>query len=126
MRVGLDKKFQKVLKTPEGFGFFEAIHDFVEYIELNPTLANDLSSRVKINRDLNIPAKYGYLHQVYQGIEDADTKTNKDLGHERYMNVRDLSRIQNKEFSESNTLWKKRVLFKKLSGEVYERLKARA
>ena len=122
-RLDLDKKFQKVLRAPEGFGFFEAVHDFIEYIELNPVFASGLSYRTKINRELNIPTKYGYLRQIYQGLEDADAKTNKDLGHARYMNVRDLSRIQKREFSESNFFWRKRGLFRKLAGEVYERLK---
>ena len=123
-RSALDKKFQKVLQAPEGFGLFEAIHDFIEHIELNPAFSNSLSYRTKINRDLNIPTKYGYLRQIYQGLEDADIKTNKDLGHARYMNIRDLNRIQSQEFSESNFFWRKRALFRKLAGEVYERLKA--
>ena len=125
-KLDLDKKFQKVLLAPEGFSFFEAIHDFIEHIELNPAFSSGLSYRTKINRDLNIPTKYGYLRQIYQGLEDAGAKTNKDLGHARYMNVRDLGRIQNQEFSESNFFWRKRAVFRKLAGEVYERLKAEA
>ena len=123
-KLGLDKKFQKVLQAPEGFGLFEAIHDFIEHIELNPAFSEGLSYRAsKINRELNIPTKYGYLLQIYQGLEDSNAKTNKDLGHARYMNVRDLGRIKNQEFSESNFFWKKRAIFRKLTGEVYERLK---
>ena len=124
IKLDLDKKFQKVLRAPEGFGLFEAIHDFIEHIELNPVFSDDLSYRKKINRELNIPTKYGYLRQIYQGLEDADIKTDKDLGHARYMNVRDLNRIQNQEFSDSNFFWRKRELFRKLAGEIYERLKA--
>lgn len=123
-KLDLDKKFKKVLDTPDGFGFFEAIHDFIEYIELNPSFAEDLTFRTKINRELNIPTKYGYLRQIYQGLEDANPKNKKDLGHSRYMNVKDLGKIQNQEFSESNFFWRKRQLFRKLAGEVYERLNA--
>jgi hypothetical protein len=122
-KLDLDKKFQKVAQAPEGFGLFEAIHDFIEYIELNPAFANGLTYRTKVSRELNIPTKYGYLRQIYQGLEDADVKTNKDLGHARYTNVRDLNRIHNQEFSENNFFWRKRALFRKLAGEVYERLK---
>ncbi len=123
-KLDLDKKFQKVQQTPASFGFFEAIHDFIEHIELNPAFASDLSYRSKMSREMNIPTKYGYLKQIYQGLEDASAKTNRDLGHARYMNVRDLTRIQNQEFSESNFFWRKRELFRKLVGEVYERLTA--
>ncbi len=123
-KLDLDKKFQKVLQAPEGFGLFEAIHGFIKYIELNPAFSDGLTYRTKISRELNIPTKYGYLRQIYQGLEDAGVKTNKDLGHARYMNVRDLGRIRNQEFSESNFFWRKRALFRKLAGEVYERLNA--
>ena len=120
VKSDLDKKFQKVLKTPASFDFFTAIHDFIEYIELNPSLSSKLSSRVKFNRELNIPNKYGYLKQIYQGLEDADVKTNVDLGHTRYMVIQELNRIRNKDVSESNSFWKKRELFRKLTGEIYE------
>ena len=123
-KADLDKKFQKVRETPASFAFFKAIHDFIEYIESTPSFAKNLTYRDKISRELNIPAKYGYLHQIYQGLEDAGAKTNKDLGHARYMVVRDLSRIEENEVSESNFFWKKREVFRKLAGEVYERLSA--
>jgi hypothetical protein len=122
----LDKKFKKIQQTPAGFDFFEAIHDFIGHIEANKVFADGLSYRTKINRELNIPTKYGYLRQIYQALEDAGRKTNRDIGHARYMNVRDLGRIQNQEFSESNFFWRKRELFRKLVGEVYERLTAEA
>ena len=120
VKSDLDKKFQKVLKTPASFDFFTAIHDFIEYIELNPSLSSKLSSRVKSNRELNIPNKYGYLKQIYQGLEDADIKSSADLGHTRYMVIQELNRIRNKDVSESNSFWKKRELFRKLTGEIYE------
>ena len=119
----LDEVFQKVARAPEGFGLFEAIHDFIESIESNPSATSDLSYRTKINRELNIPAKYDYLRQVYQGLEDARAQTTQDLGHARYMNVLDLNRIRNQEYSESNFFWRKRALFRKMTGEIYERLK---
>lgn len=120
VKSDLDKKFQKVLKTPASFEFFVAIHDFIEYIESNASLSNSLSSRIKSNRELNIPNKYGYLKQIYQGLEDADIKTNIDLGHTRYMAIQELNRIRNKDVSESNSFWKKRELFRRLTGEIYE------
>ncbi len=122
VKSGLDKKFQKVLKTPAGFDFFVAIHDFIEHIELNSSLSDSLSSRIKSNRELNIPSKYSYLKQIYQGLEDADIKSNIDLGHARYAVLLELNRIRNKDVSESNSFWKKRELLRKLTGEIYNRL----
>lgn len=121
-KTDLDKKYKKVMTTPPGFVFFEAIHDFVNYIETTPALVDSLSQRIKINKELGIPNKYNSLKQIYQGVEDVAMPTSKDIGHTRYMVVRDLSRIQNKETSESNFFWKKRELFRKLTSEVYERL----
>jgi hypothetical protein len=118
----IDRKFQKVQKTPASFAFFVAIHDFIECIELDAVLASNLSPKIKINKELDIATKYGYLKQIYQGLEDAHRKTDNDLGHDRYMVVRDLSRIQNKETTDSISFWKKRELFRKLAGEIYERL----
>ena len=120
VKSGLDKKFQKALKTPAGFDFFVAIHDFIEYIELNSSLSDSLSSRIKSNRELNIPSKYNYLKQIYQGLEDADIKSNVDLGHARYAVLLELNKIRNKDVSESNSFWKKRELFRKLTSEIYE------
>ena len=62
---GLDKKFQKVIKTPASFAFFVAIHDFVGHIEDNPVLSGALLAKTKLNRELNIVTKYGYLKQIY-------------------------------------------------------------
>jgi len=118
----LEKKFQRVLKTPASFDFFVAIHDFIEHIEVNSSLSDGLSSRIKSNRELKIPDKYSYLKQIYQGLEDADIKSTTDLGHARYVVIRELNRIRNKDFSDTNSFWKKRELFRKLTGEIYERL----
>jgi len=118
----LDKKFQKVIKTPASFDFFVAIHDFIEHVELNSSLSSSLSSHIKPNREQNIPNKYNYLKQVYQGLEDVNGKPGVDLGHARCMVLVELNRIKNKDVSESNSFWKKRELFRKLTGEIYERL----
>jgi hypothetical protein len=122
IKAGLDKKFQKVMQAPEGFVLFEAIHDFIEQIELNPAFVVELTHSTKANRELNIPTKYGYIRQIYQALEDARTKTTQDIGHTRYMNVRDINLIQNQAFSDNNAFWKKRLVFKKIAGEMYERL----
>lgn len=122
LKIGLDKKFRKVLKTPASFEFFVAIHGFIKHIELNPVLANSLSSRLKPNRELNIPTKYNYLKRIYQGLEDVNNKSDVDLGHDRYAVLIELNRIRNNDVSESNSFWKKRELFRKLAGEIYERL----
>jgi len=125
-RGNLDKKFQKVQTTPAGFSFFTAIHDFIEYIETNASLCNNLSNRIKSNRDLKIPEKYSCLKQIYQGLEDIRIKTNVDLGHTRYMILEDLKKIRNNNLSESNSFWKKRELFRKMASEIYERLNLNA
>lgn len=122
VKSDLDKKFQKVLHTPASFDFFVAIHDFIEHIELNSSLSDSLSSRIKPNRELKIPNKYSYLKQIYQGLEDADIKSDADLGHARYAAILQLNRIRNKDVSESISFWKKRELFRKLTGEIYKRL----
>ena len=122
VKSDLDTKFQKILKTPASFDFYVAIHDFIEHIESHPHLSNSLSHRIKPNRELKIPNKYNSLKQIYQGLEDADIKSNADLGHARYMVLQELNRIRNKDFSEGNSFWKKRELFRKLTGDIYERL----
>ncbi|TSD02399.1 MAG: hypothetical protein Athens071424_95 [Parcubacteria group bacterium Athens0714_24] len=122
VKSDLDEKFQRVLKTPASFDFFVAIHDFVEHIELNSSLSDTLSQRTKPNRELGIPNKYSHLKEIYQGLEDAGAKPGVDLGHVRYMVIQDLNKIRNKNFSDSNSFWKKRELFRKLTGEIYERL----
>ena len=119
-RSDLGEKFQKILKTPASFDFFMAIYDFVEHIETNPCLSGGLSSSIKSNKKLRIPNKYGHLKKIHQGLKDANVKSNVDLGHERYMIILELNKIRNKDVSESNSFWKKRELFRKLTGEIYE------
>lgn len=114
IKSDLDEKFQKVLKTPASFDFFVAIHGFIKHIEINPSLSRKLSRETK--------NKYSHLKEIYQGLEDAKNKSDADLGHARYMIIQDLNKIRNKNFSESNSFWKKRDLFRRLAGEIYEGL----
>lgn len=118
----LDKKFQKVSRTQASFDFFVAIHGFIKYVELNPSLALSLLHNTKVNREMNISGKYGYLKQIYQGLEDVNTRSNVDLGHARYAMIKDLNKIHNNDVSESNSLWKKRESLRKSVGEVHARL----
>lgn len=122
VKSSLAKKFQKVLKTPASFDFFVAIHDFVRHIELNPALSGAVLSNAKANQALNIPAKYTNLKRIYQGLEDANNRSDVDLGHTRYAVIVELNRIRNNDVSDSNSFWKKRELFRKLAGEIYQRL----
>ncbi len=121
-KSGLDKKFKKIVDTPASFDFFVAIHDFVEHIESNASLARGLSSRLKSNREFNIPNKYNHLKQIYQGLEDSHDTSGVDLGHTRYAVLIELNRIKINDVSESNSFWKKRELFRKLTGEIYKLL----
>src|SRR5438445_12343 len=114
-KVDLDKKFQKVLQTPASFALFVAIHDFIGHIEVNQSLSDILSQRLKVNQELDITNKYSYLKQIYQGVEDINIKSNADLGHARYAVMRDLNRIQSNDVSDSNSFWKKRELSRKLA-----------
>lgn len=118
----LNRKFQKVVKTPAGFDFFVAIHDFVEHIELNTTLSRNLLPTKKSDPKMDIMSKYNHLKQIYQGLKDAESTSKQDLGHVRYMTIQDLNRIRNKEVSDNNSFWKKRELFRKLAGEIYAKL----
>ncbi len=122
VKSDLDTKFQKVLETPASFAFFVAIHDFIKHIEAHPALSASLSSRIKSNRELNIPNKYEYLKQIYQGLEDAESTSNADLGHTRYAVIIELKRIRDNDVSESNSFWKRRELSRRLTGEIYRKL----
>jgi hypothetical protein len=122
VKSGLDKTFQKVLKTPASLDFFMAVHGFIKHIELNPALASSLLSNTKVNLELNIPAKYTNLKRIYQVIEDSTNRSNVDLGHSRYAALVEFNRIRNNDVSDSNSFWKKRELFRKLVGEIYQKL----
>jgi len=119
IRGALDKKYQRVLATPAGFDFFVAIHDFIAYIETSSTLVESLLAHTKSNRDLNIPTKYTCLKQIYQGMEDIRIETKADLGHERYMTLGDLKKIRSNNFSDGNSFWKKREIYRKMANEIY-------
>src|SRR3990167_3932618 len=121
VKSDLEQKFRRVLRTPASFDFFVAIHDFIEHIELHASLSKIISRSIEPNPELKIPTKYGYLKQIYQGLEDADNTSGADLGHARYMVLVDLNQIRNNIFSESNSFWKKRELYRKFTSEIYER-----
>ncbi|MBI5420907.1 MAG: hypothetical protein HZA35_01170 [Parcubacteria group bacterium] len=123
-KLDLDRKFKGVLETPAGFDLFIAIHDFIEHIEHDAVLSKGISNRSRVNQELDIITKYGYLRKIYQGLEDINIKSNTDLGHERYMTIRELTKIQKKDVSDSNSFWKKREVSRRLTGIVYERLSA--
>jgi hypothetical protein len=108
-RSALDKRFQKVLATPASFAFFVAIHDFVGYIETKVQLEG-----------IELPVKYSQLKQVYQGIEDSLVRSEKDLGHDRYMTIQDLSQIRKENVSDSNPLWKKREAIRGWASDVHK------
>ena len=108
----LDEKFKKVQETPAGFDFFIAIHDFIEHIESHSSLL----------KNIQISNKYLYLKQIYQGLEDANSISDIDIGHARSMVLVDLIQIRNNIFSESNTFWKNRDTIRKVSGEIYGQL----
>ena len=108
------------MKTPASFGFYVAIHDFVEHIEQNPVLSGCLLTKTKLNLETNITNKYGYLKQIYQGVEDAQSTSGADIGHTRCMALLEINKIRNKELSETNSFWKKRELYRNVAGEVYK------
>ncbi|MCR4328176.1 MAG: hypothetical protein NUV53_01530 [Patescibacteria group bacterium] len=122
VKKGLEKKFKKVTETPASFDFFVAIHDFIEHIESNTPLMRSLSPRLKANRELKIPNKYSHLKQIYQGLEDSQDTSGIDLGHTRYAILIELNRIKINDVSESNSFWKKRELFRRLTEEIYKQL----
>ena len=122
VKSGLDKKFQKVLKTPASFNFFVAIHGFIKHIESDSVLIASVLSTAKANQKLNIPAKYANLKRIYQVVKDVGGASNADLGHIRYAAMVEFNQIRNNDVSDSNSFWKKRELFRKLVGEIYQRL----
>jgi hypothetical protein len=109
----LAKKHARVLRTPASFAFYVAIHDFVECVEAVP--APDRRG---------LPSKYSHLKEVYQGLEDKYIETDEDLGHDRYMAIQDLNRIQEEKVSDANPLWKRREILRTVAGEVFEQLGA--
>jgi len=124
IKSGLDQKFKKVRETPAGFTFFISLHHFVQYIESTPSFAIFFDSAHKGNRAAEISPKYSVLRQIYQGIEDIDIRTTDDLGHDRYVAIRELSLIRKDDLSENNTFWKRRESLRKLAGDIHKTLHA--
>jgi hypothetical protein len=122
IKSALDRKIKKVRETPASFTFFVSLHDFVEYIESTPSFAVFFSGAKKGSRAKELSAKYAVMKQIYQGIEDIDIRTADDLGHDRFVAIRDLSSIRNKNFSDSNAFWKQREILRKLAGEIHATL----
>ncbi len=121
-KADLDKKYQKVLKTPASFDFFVAIHDFIDHIESDSSLVKILLSKSGANLELKIPTKYNYLKVIHQGLKDAKSKSDADLGHARYAVIIELNKIRDNDVSESNSFWKKRETLRKFVTEIYGRL----
>lgn len=121
-KADLDKKYQKVLKTPASFDFFVAIHDFIDHIESDSSLVKILLSKSEANLELKIPTKYNYLKVIHQGLKDAKSKADGDLGHARYAVIIELNKIRDNDVSESNSFWKKRETLRKFVTEIYGRL----
>lgn len=122
INAGLDKKYQKVLKTPASFDFFVAIHDFIEHIESDASLVKVLLSKSSANIELKIPTKYEYLKVIHQGLKDSKSKSDADMGHARYAALLELNKIKDNDVSESNSFWKKREVMRKFVTEIYGRL----
>ena len=118
IKLALDRKLKEVRETPASFTFFVSLHDFVEYIESTPKFAIFFSGK-KGSRASELSAKYSIMKQIYQGIEDIDIRTTDDLGHDRYVAIRELSLIRKKDLSENNSFWKRRELLRKLAGEIH-------
>ena len=123
VKRALDEKFNKVQNATAGFAFYVSVHDFVRFVESTSSFDAFLGGKAK--RAGELPAKYFLLKQVYQGIEDIGTPTNADLGHDRFVAIRELNLIKKKDASDSNnSFWKRRELFRKLIGETYKTLGA--
>lgn len=119
IKSALNRKLKKVSETPASFGFFVSLHDFVQYIESTPSFAVFFSGTKKGSRASEISPKYSVLKEVYQGIEDIDVRTTNDLGHNRFVAIRDLTLIRNNNISENNSFWKRRELLRKVAGDIH-------
>jgi hypothetical protein len=122
IQATLAKKGKKVSEAPDGFKFYLSLHDFIEYIESTPSFEVFFQGRKKGSRARDLAPKYFVLKQVYQGIEDIDLRTTDDLGHDRYVAIRELGLIRGKDISENNSFWKRREQLRKVAGEVHKTL----
>lgn len=118
----LDRKLKEVRETPPGFTFFVSLHDFVKYIESTPSFSVFFSGAKRGSRASELSPKYFVMKQVYQGIEDIDATTTNDLGHDRYVAIRELSSIRKNDLSENNSFWKRRELLRKVASETHRTL----
>lgn len=121
-KLALGQKFEKIKKAPAGFALYVSIHDFIEHIEGNASFNVFLKGKGK--RAKEIPGKYVFLKQIHQGIKDIDLRTTADLGHDRYVAIRELSLIRKNDLSENNSFWKRREAFRKVTSDVYKILDA--
>src|SRR4051812_27489302 len=120
VKLALDQKYSKVSETPAGYKFFVVLHDFVKYLESTPSFETFFAAAkkggAKTSRAAEISPKYSVLKQIYQGIEDIDLRTTDDLGHDRYVAIRELGLIRKNDLSENNSFWKRREALRKLAG----------
>ncbi len=123
--TALDQKVKKVRETPEGFAFFVSLHHFVEFVEATPEFGVFfIAAKKKGSRATEISAKYSVLKEVHQGIKDLDLKTTVDLGHDRYVAIRELGLIRDNNLSNNNSYWKRREFLRKLVGDIHETFRA--
>jgi hypothetical protein len=120
IQLALAKKGKKVRETPDGFKFYISLHDFIEYVEMTSIFEVFFQGKKKGSRARDLAPKYFVLKQVYQGIEDLDLRTTDDLGHDRYVAIRELGLIKGKILSENNSFWKRREQLRKVAGEVHK------
>jgi hypothetical protein len=123
IKLALDRKLKRVREAPAGFTFFVSLHNFVQYIESTPKFAVFFSGAKRGSRASELSPKYFVMKQVYQGIEDIDMSTTHDLGHDRYVAIRELGLIRKNDFSENNSFWKRRELLRKVAGQIHETLR---
>ncbi len=123
-RLALDQKIAEVRGTPAGFAFFVSLHDFVAYIESAPHFSVFFQGDRKGSRTKELSAKYALMKQIHQGIEDLAVRTEKDLGHDRYVAIRDLTLIRNDRAADNNAFWKQREVLRKLAVEIHKTLSA--
>src|SRR4029077_2228695 len=107
--------------------FFVVLHDFVEYVESIPSFEAffdqpKTAAAKKASRTDEISAKYLILKQIYRGIEDIDLRTTDDLGHDRYVAIRELGLIRKGDLSENNSFWKRREALRKVVSEIHKTL----
>lgn len=121
----LDRKLKVVRETPASFPFFVSLHDFVQYIESTPSFAvffGGVKGAKKGSRASELSPKYFNMKQIHQGIEDIDLHTTDDLGHDRYVTIRELTLIRKNDVSENNSFWKRRELLRKMAGDIHRTL----